>query len=211
MAQAFKFPTEAVTARRAAPPFGASRWRTAFWDRRFQPVRSKPDRLREYGSAPGSPQACKIRLPRSRFPIRAILTEVSQSGPVWQKFPRRRLEHGDQEPAVNATATVSRGTISGLLRYLLFNRVTRNRAKSQIPRMAVLHPPCPVSAASLDLPGTTITSQLSSKAQAQFNVLFIRTVRIGGRASRSTLCRRTPASVRPQACCHIVRATSTNS
>jgi hypothetical protein len=26
-------------------------------DRRFQPLRSKPDRLTEYGPAPGSPQA----------------------------------------------------------------------------------------------------------------------------------------------------------
>jgi len=68
--------------------------------------------------------------------------------------------------------------------------------------MAVLHPPCPVSAASLDLPGTTITSQLSSKAQAQFNVLFIRTVRIG-RASitihtvQANTGKRPPPSVLP--------------
>jgi hypothetical protein len=68
--------------------------------------------------------------------------------------------------------------------------------------MAVLHPPCPVSAASLDLPGTTITSQSSSKAQAQFNVLFIRAVRIG-RASitihtvQANTGKRPPPSVLP--------------
>ncbi|GGI28694.1 hypothetical protein GCM10010987_50690 [Bradyrhizobium guangdongense] len=84
MAQAFKFPTEAYDGSPAGPALG-SLAQARRPDRRFQPVRSGRSDYREYGPAPGSPQACRGRTDAAvavPIPGPAIPTKVNQFGPI---------------------------------------------------------------------------------------------------------------------------------
>jgi hypothetical protein len=107
MAQAFKFPTEANNGPPRGPRFGASHRRAALLDRRFRPVRSKPDRSSAIWACPrlaASVQRLGQCGPRSRFPVRRSGPRLINPGRFDKNFHLARLEGVDQESDAGMTA-----------------------------------------------------------------------------------------------------------